>query len=81
VLRRPAKRVDFTFVAAEEESRKPLHSRPVMRRRGLPFQARIVVLTLAGGLPALLAANCAPSSWSTPPALPDMRRVLPTLSA
>ena len=27
-----------------------------MRRRGLPFQARIVLLTLAGGLPALLAA-------------------------
>ncbi len=27
-----------------------------MRRRGLPFQARIVVLTLAGGLPALMAA-------------------------
>ncbi len=27
-----------------------------MRRRGLPFQARIVVLTLAGGLPALLTA-------------------------
>ena len=26
----------------EEESRKPLYSRPVMRRRGLPFQARIV---------------------------------------
>jgi nitrogen fixation/metabolism regulation signal transduction histidine kinase len=43
-------------VAAEEESRKPLYSRPVMRRRGLPFQARIAVLTLAGGLPALLTA-------------------------
>src|SRR6187551_3652596 len=27
-----------------------------MRRRGLPFQARIVVLTLAGGFPALLTA-------------------------
>ena len=27
-----------------------------MRRRGLPFQARIVLLTLAGGLPALLTA-------------------------
>ena len=27
-----------------------------MRRRGLPFQARIVVLTLAGGVPALLTA-------------------------
>ena len=27
-----------------------------MRRRGLPFQARIVILALAGGVPALLAA-------------------------
>ena len=53
---REANRVDFAAVAAEEESRKPLYSRPVMRRRGLPFQARIVLLTLAGGLPALLAA-------------------------
>jgi two-component system nitrogen regulation sensor histidine kinase NtrY len=43
-------------VAAEEETRKPLYSRPVMRRRGVPFQARIVILTLAGGLPALLTA-------------------------
>jgi nitrogen fixation/metabolism regulation signal transduction histidine kinase len=42
--------------AEEEEARKPLHSRPVMRRRGMPFQARIVVLTLAGGVPALLTA-------------------------
>jgi nitrogen fixation/metabolism regulation signal transduction histidine kinase len=43
-------------VAAETEARKPLHSRPVMRRRGLPFQSRIVLLTLAGGVPALLTA-------------------------
>jgi nitrogen fixation/metabolism regulation signal transduction histidine kinase len=27
-----------------------------MRRRGLPFQSRIVILTLAGGVPALLTA-------------------------
>ncbi len=40
----------------ESESRKPLRTRPVLRRKGLPFQARIVVLTLAGGLPALIAA-------------------------
>src|SRR5688572_12194820 len=53
--RRP-KRVDFAAVADDEEPRKPLHSRPVMRRRGLPFQARIVLLTLAGGFPALLTA-------------------------
>ncbi|HEU4516991.1 MAG TPA: hypothetical protein VFR77_06775, partial [Steroidobacteraceae bacterium] len=43
-------------MAADEESRKPLYSRPVMRRRGLPFQSRIVLLTLAGGVPALLTA-------------------------
>jgi len=43
-------------VADEPQSRKPLHSRPVMRRRGLPFQSRIVFLTLAGGAPALLVA-------------------------
>ena len=39
-----------------EKHRAPLRSRPVMRRRGLPFQARIVLLTLAGGLPALVTA-------------------------
>ncbi|HKY00325.1 MAG TPA: ATP-binding protein [Steroidobacteraceae bacterium] len=43
-------------MAADEDTRKPLYSRPVMRRRGLPFQSRIVLLTLAGGLPALLTA-------------------------
>jgi two-component system, NtrC family, nitrogen regulation sensor histidine kinase NtrY len=43
-------------VAVESESRKPLYSRPVTRRRGPTFQRRIVLLTLAGGLPALLAA-------------------------
>jgi two-component system nitrogen regulation sensor histidine kinase NtrY len=42
-------------VAIETESRRPLRSRPVLRRRGLPFQARIVVFALAGGLPALIA--------------------------
>ena len=40
----------------ESEPRKPLYSRPVTRRRGLRFQSRIVLLTLAGGLPALLSA-------------------------
>lgn len=35
--------------------RKPLYSRPVTRR-GTPFQVRIVLLALAGGLPALLVA-------------------------
>ena len=39
-----------------DKPRAPLRSRPVMRRRGLPFQARLVLLTLAGGLPALLTA-------------------------
>ena len=43
-------------MAIETESRRPLRSRPVLRRRGLPFQARIVVFALAGGLPALIAA-------------------------
>jgi nitrogen fixation/metabolism regulation signal transduction histidine kinase len=43
-------------VAIETESRLPLRTRPVLRRKGLPFQARIVVLALAGGLPALIAA-------------------------
>jgi nitrogen fixation/metabolism regulation signal transduction histidine kinase len=43
-------------VTEESEPRKPLRSRPVLRRRGLPFQARIVVLALAGGLPALFTA-------------------------
>ncbi len=39
-----------------ETTRQPLRSRPVTRRRGLPFQSRVVVLTLAGGLPALFTA-------------------------
>ncbi len=43
-------------MAEEPQVRKPLYSRPVMRRRGLPFQSRIVLLTLAGGAPALLVA-------------------------
>ena len=43
-------------MAEEPQVRKPLYSRPVMRRRGLPFQARIIVLTLAGGAPTLLVA-------------------------
>jgi two-component system nitrogen regulation sensor histidine kinase NtrY len=43
-------------VAAEIEQRPPIRSRPVLRRRGIPFQARIVLLTLAGGLPALFTA-------------------------
>jgi nitrogen fixation/metabolism regulation signal transduction histidine kinase len=43
-------------VAIETESRPPLRTRPVLRRKGLPFQARIVVFALAGGLPALIAA-------------------------
>jgi len=42
-------------VAEESEPRKPLYSRPVMRR-GAPFQVRIVLLALAGGLPALFTA-------------------------
>ena len=40
----------------ETTTRKPLRSRPVTRRRGLPFQSRIVVLALAGGLPAIFTA-------------------------
>jgi nitrogen fixation/metabolism regulation signal transduction histidine kinase len=43
-------------VAEETEARKPLRTRPVTSRRALPFQARIAILTLAGGLPALLVA-------------------------
>ena len=43
-------------MADPTETRKPLHSRPISRRRGVPFQTRIVLLTLAGGLPALLLA-------------------------
>jgi nitrogen fixation/metabolism regulation signal transduction histidine kinase len=43
-------------VAIETESRLPLRTRPVGRRKGLLFQVRIVVLALAGGLPALIAA-------------------------
>lgn len=42
-------------MADESEPRKPLYSRPVMRR-GTPFQVRIVLLALAGGLPALITA-------------------------
>ena len=49
-------RANSGAVAEESEPRKPLYSRPVTRRRGLTFQSRIVLLTLAGGLPALLAA-------------------------
>jgi two-component system nitrogen regulation sensor histidine kinase NtrY len=47
---------DFGAVAVASEPRKPLHSRPVVRRRGLMFQSRVLLLTLAGGLPALVAA-------------------------
>jgi two-component system, NtrC family, nitrogen regulation sensor histidine kinase NtrY len=43
-------------VAVETESRAPLRSRPVLRRKGLPFQTRVVVLALAGGIPALVTA-------------------------
>jgi two-component system nitrogen regulation sensor histidine kinase NtrY len=43
-------------VAVESEPRKPLYSRPVTRRRGPTFQSRIVLLTLAGGVPALFTA-------------------------
>jgi two-component system nitrogen regulation sensor histidine kinase NtrY len=43
-------------VAVKSEQRPPIRSRPVLRRRGVPFQARIVLLTLAGGVPALLTA-------------------------
>ena len=49
-------RANSGAVAIETESRLPLRTRPVLRRKGLPFQARIVVLALAGGLPALIAA-------------------------
>ena len=37
-----------------ETLRKPLKTRPVMGRLKLSFQSRIIVLTLAGGLPAIL---------------------------
>ncbi|MGH8198391.1 MAG: sensor histidine kinase [Steroidobacteraceae bacterium] len=49
-------RANFRAVTEETELRKPLRSRPVLRRKGLPFQARIVVLALAGGFPALFTA-------------------------
>jgi nitrogen fixation/metabolism regulation signal transduction histidine kinase len=40
----------------KEEPRKPLRTRKVMRRSGPPFQVRLVLLALAGGLPALVLA-------------------------
>ncbi|MEX1994772.1 MAG: ATP-binding protein [Steroidobacteraceae bacterium] len=40
----------------KEEPRKPLRTQPVMRRVGPPFQVRIVLMALAGGLPALILA-------------------------
>lgn len=49
-------RANSRAVAIETESRAPLRTREVLRRKNLPFQARIVVLALAGGLPALIAA-------------------------
>ncbi len=49
-------RANFGAVTEETEPRRPLRSRPVARRTGPPFQVRIVVLALAGGLPALLTA-------------------------
>ncbi len=52
----PPERAHFRAVADETEARKPLYSRPVSRRRGVLFQARVVLLTLAGGLPAVLLA-------------------------
>jgi two-component system nitrogen regulation sensor histidine kinase NtrY len=39
-----------------ETPRKPLRSRKVVHRRNLPFQARIVLATLTGGLPATVVA-------------------------
>lgn len=39
-----------------EAPRKPLRSRRVVHRRKLPFQIRLVLLTLLGGLPALIVA-------------------------
>lgn len=39
-----------------ETPRPPLRTRPVTRRRNLPFQTRIVLMSLAGGLPATLIA-------------------------
>ena len=52
----PRERANSGAVAVESEPRKPLYSRPVTRRRGPTFQSRILLLTLAGGLPALLTA-------------------------
>jgi len=51
-----SERANFRAVTPEPEIRKPLRTRPVMRRKGLSFQVRIVVLALAGGLPATLLA-------------------------
>jgi nitrogen fixation/metabolism regulation signal transduction histidine kinase len=39
-----------------ETPRPPLRTRPVTRPRNLPFQARIVLMALAGGLPATVIA-------------------------
>jgi nitrogen fixation/metabolism regulation signal transduction histidine kinase len=39
-----------------EKPRRPLRTQAVMRSKGLPFQARIVIIALAGGLPALIIA-------------------------
>ncbi len=49
-------RANSGAVTQELETRKPLRTRPVIRRAGLPFQARIVLLALAGGVPAILLA-------------------------
>jgi two-component system nitrogen regulation sensor histidine kinase NtrY len=48
-------RANFRAVTPESElPRRPLRTRPVLRRDGRPFQVRIVLLALAGGLPALV---------------------------
>ena len=49
-------RANSGAVKQELETRKPLRTRPVLRRAGPPFQVRIVLFALAGGLPAILLA-------------------------
>jgi len=59
-----------------EKPRRPLRTRPVMRSKGLPFQARIVIIALAGGLPALIIAFVLLPQLAV---LPSVRRLIVVL--
>ncbi|HUG02938.1 MAG TPA: ATP-binding protein [Steroidobacteraceae bacterium] len=59
-----------------ETPRRPLRTRPVTRNKGLPFQARIVIIALAGGLPALIIAFLLLPELEV---LPSVRRLIVVL--